>query len=462
MCGIAVTWESADRCAQMLRKMEHRGLPGEEYHRVLNTPGCPYLGHVRLPIIDITVKQNQPMFDDKIAMVFSGEIYNYLELDPAAINDTEVLFNLLRHDGPNALNAVDGMYSIVYYDFRTHQLHVLTDHLSKKPLYMDLRTNEIASEIKALNPAKYDLNRRFWNNVARFGYNPNHETAFQNIIQIPPNTHLTIDIDGAKNWDYGYINMEPLDKPTAYDAMRIIVDAVRNRLVSDVPIGFLLSGGLDSSIVCYIAKMLVNENLNVFHIDNDEATYARMMSNKLDASLISLDINPIYAIEDIMYYNESPVDLGSVVPQYLLCEAIKNEGYRVAITGDGADELFGGYTRMCKYIDPVADTQYHDVYLELPYYHCPRLDKMSMCHTVELRSPFLSKNVIRLATALNYGDRIGKNYLKSLFRYTLPDEIINRPKVPLRINEMKVDREQFKFERMSYFKNLIMRGRYSK
>lgn len=457
MCGIAVTWKGPRHCHDMLEKMKHRGLKGLVYMRVVETgQDGPFIGHVRLPIIDTNVYQDQPITNGILTMAFNGEIYNYQELYPNARNDTEALLELLTIHGPAGLDRVDGMYAIVYFDHRTKCIHILTDHLAKKPLYLNMRTYEIASEIKALNPTT-ELEPEFLHNVARFGYNPNNKTAFKDIIQIPSNCHMIMGLHRKTETITPYLNMSPLpDLPIGM----AIVRAVKNRLVSDVPISFLLSGGLDSSIVVALARMLIKDKFTTFTIDNSvDREYADLMAKAVKSEHIPLSIEETKG-EEAIYYNESPVDLGSVVPQYQLCKAVSKAGFRVVITGDGADELFGGYTRMSKYISPSADTQYHDIFYELPYYHCSRLDKMSMAHTLELRSPFLSRDVIRAALAVPYKDRIGKRVLKRAFQDIVPQEIIERKKEPLRIEEMHMDRESFKFKRISQFAELVEEGVY--
>jgi len=402
------------------------------------------------------------MCNDKIVLAFVGEIYNYKDFCGAATSDTEVLMNVLSEEGPQGLSDVDGMYAIVYLDLKTNLLHVITDHLSKKPLYFCQDTGEIASEIKPLLLShKRKFNLKYFQTVAHLGYYPGWETAFEGIIQIPPNTHMIYHPDtGQSEW---YLNFLPMS-PLKLDLYEVVETAVRNRLVADVPISFLLSGGLDSSIVCSLAAHIIDPTkMNTFSIRNGrDATYARYLARRLKTNhrllvpfITDPKPDPEEEIDNAMYYNESPVDLGSMVPQYKLCEAVKRAGFRVVITGDGADELFGGYSRMSKYIDPSADTQYHDVFIELPYYHCPRLDKMSMANTVELRSPFLSRRVIRTALSIPYERRIGKQILKDTFREIIPDCIVSRDKEPLRTDMMRLDRQMFRIERIRRFQRLV-------
>jgi len=134
------------------------------------------------------------------------------------------------------------------------------------------------------------------------------------------------------------------------------------------------------------------------------------------------------------YWNETPIDLGSVIPQYHLFEAVAKEGLRIVLSGDGADELFGGYRRINEY-----DSQGSDVFHELTYYHLPRLDKMSMAYTTELRSPFLGHDVVDFALTLPFEERKNKKILKEAFSDIVPIEIIERTKVPLKNERIKTD-----------------------
>jgi asparagine synthase (glutamine-hydrolysing) len=141
-------------------------------------------------------------------------------------------------------------------------------------------------------------------------------------------------------------------------------------------------------------------------------------------------------------WNESPIDLGSVIPQYYLFDAIRqNSDFRVVISGDGSDELFGGYRRIKEY-----DSQSSDIFDELSYYHLPRLDRMSMSHTIELRNPFLHHDIIRFALTLPLEWRTDKKILKDTFAPILPPEIVNRQKEALKNPEIKKNSLEYRYK----------------
>ena len=228
-------------------------------------------------------------------------------------------------------------------------------------------------------------------------------------------------------------------------------ESVSNRLVSkNYPISLLVSGGLDSSIVACILKEM-GAKTTWFSIENGESEYVKDLSSQLETPIKFLDYSMDSEKNGKIYvdWNESPIDLGSVIPQYHLFEAIKKESdFRIVLSGDGADELFGGYSRIHEY-----DSQRSDIFEELTYYHLPRLDKMSMAHTLELRNPFLNLDIIRFALSLPLEWRKDKKILKDTFGPMIPDSILNRKKEALKNPEIKKDKIQYRQKAISIFLN---------
>jgi asparagine synthase (glutamine-hydrolysing) len=229
-------------------------------------------------------------------------------------------------------------------------------------------------------------------------------------------------------------------------------ESVQNRLVSkNYPISLLVSGGLDSSIIAAIRAEL-KADVRWFSIENGEKEYIDILSKHLDKGVTYLD----YSMDDSLLkeiyqiWNEGPIDLGSVIPQFHLFEAVKKfGGYRIVLSGDGADELFGGYSRINEY-----DSQKSDTFDELSFYHLPRLDKMSMAHTLELRSPFLNLDIVRFALHLPLDWRKGKQILKDTFSPLLPPEVVNRKKEALKNPKIKEDKLAYRQHAVDLFLDL--------
>jgi asparagine synthase (glutamine-hydrolysing) len=232
--------------------------------------------------------------------------------------------------------------------------------------------------------------------------------------------------------------------------------STKNRLLSlDYPISILLSGGLDSSI---IGGMLLKLGADVswYTINNGpDNEYVRECENYWGIKVNQLDYtmnaeDPAFSenLKEIYFkWNESPVDMGSVIPQYLLFDAIKKgTNTRIVLSGDGADEMFGGYRRIDEY-----DSQGSDIFHELTHYHLPRLDKMSMAHTLELRNPFLNLELVQFAQQLPFELRKHKTVLKKAFKGLVPDSVIDRKKHPLKNERIVKDPLQYRIDAINYF-----------
>lgn len=424
MCGIILS-----RNPDKLDSIKHRGIQFTSISK-----GKWIYGHHRLPIQ--TLEEDswyQPikLYDGGL-LLFNGEIFNY---DKTKYNnDTEYLQKFFYHEIPfeiilPEINCWDGFWSIVI--IRGDKVTAFTDPLGKKQLYINYR-GEISSEIKGLsNGLKIDKN--FISTVNKWGYNTDNRTIYEDVKRIMPNNIYIWNnslsyseiIHEYYKWDTN------LRKESIYD---LLEESVERRLLSKkYKISTLFSGGLDSTIILYFLKKL-GADFNIYSINNGEdGEYVRLMENKWNLNINYLDVKPEnlpfeqkMKIYDI---NDSMIDLGSIIPQYYLFKDIKD---KIVLTGDGADELFGGYRRINEY-----DSQRSDVFEELPFYHLIRIDRMSMHFTIECRNPFLGHDVIRAALQLPYSERINKKILKDQFRGFIPEEILDRKKEPLKINQIK-------------------------
>lgn len=444
MCG----WVVTDRklgppIMELIGQMKHRGSKEPSY-----TSAGPWdLAHVRLPIQgDVP----QPIGDSSEygRLVYNGEIFNY---DTGGYkSDALWLYDQLISDTP-ALQRLDGFYSFAYVRWNT--LHLYTDYLAQKPVYIRYDDNErlvaAASEMRGVLSEEDLIDWRknidpFWlSTVQKFRYYPltDGRTWHKNVKTLPPATKL--EMFKGPEWRESFGPLIPRTDFKKYDndifypgetVRQELIQAIKTRIdLSDVPVSILLSGGLDSSIIYAVSKEMLGKDITTFTINNaEDQKYVSLLN---PTSLEFLEFGSV-SEETILRTNEGPVDLGSMEAQYLIGQAIRKKEFDVALSGDGADELFGGYRRIDKY-----DSQQSDVWSELVNYHLPRLDKMMMAHTVELRSPYLARPVVETALGLPYKWRTNKNILKWAFKDILPPEIIARKKEPLKVKEVREDKE---------------------
>lgn len=419
MCGILITKRPVNPGV-----IGHRGTEVKQIGFCNTGQGTQrglILTHTRLPIQTVGGdKWGQPIqLQDGGYLLYNGEIFNCPDWYQ---NDVEYLWDLFNHkttkEAADIANRWDGFWAIV----RIHPngvMEAFTDPLGKKQLYYN-SLGEICSEIRPIVPDLDKFNPVYRSQVMKWGYHIGNETPWLDVNRVIPghihfwNTEGKVTVEQS-----AYFRWQPLEgKP---NLEQLMFDAVLRRVqtLGEHRPGVLLSGGLDSSIVAdFLASFC--SRADYYYIDNEEGKYAQEMAQRLDVELIPLEYNPEEAnLEDIYKWNETPIDLGSVVPQHLLMEATAKKGNRVVFTGDGADELFGGYSRAKEY-----DSQHSDIFDELPYYHLPRLDRASMRYTVELRNPFLSHDIVRYALFHTPRlSRINKSVLRGTFGRYLPSEI---------------------------------------
>jgi len=415
----------------MQSEITHRGI---RQNQVEVTTDC-WLGHTRLPIQGLDSKWDHP-FINKKGNIFSGvgEFFDFREKpgESEAENDFDVFIKYYEKMGDRAFARFDGFWSFIAYNNDSQNFYIYTDFLAKKPLYyrcLKPDTYAVSSEIKPLMTLDdVTADELYFSTVAKWGYCMDNRTPYKEITKIPANTCMAIRLGRTPSF---YQYMVPLAPKTKYNIRERIVKAVERRMISDIPVAILCSGGLDSTIILKIVQG-ITDNYHVFTVPNGtDAEFVPYLEIPPD-KLTTLNLGTLDLIYNSLYWNESPVDLGSVLPQYALSCAIKKEGYNVVLSGDGADELFGGYGRARKY-----DSQYSDIFHELVFYHLPRLDKLMMANTIELRCPFLSRDIVEGAMAIVREQRTEKQFLKKLFPDLVPKEIRDRDKEPLKITELR-------------------------
>ena len=370
MCGITgFNWNDKKLINKITKELSHRG---PEYQGSYNNQNIS-LGHRRLSIIDLSDAGKQPMStaDNNLKIVFNGEIFNYEELKKDLIkkghsfksnSDTEVLINGYSEYGKNILNKVNGQFSFAIYDKIKNKLFLARDQLGINPLYYywDKKKFIFASEIKAIIPAldKLEFDQEQLNNYFIYGYTNSSNSIFKNIYKLAPGSYMEFNLDKNKfkinsyfEFKYKYKNNEP----TYEEFLKLFEESVKSRLISDVPIGAFLSGGVDSSAVVAIASKY-KKNLNTFSVSFDvdkfdESKYSKEISKKFKTKHRILKFNSKKlrsTIKKLVYHYDEPFGDPSAVPTFILSDFAKKH-VTVSLSGDGADELFGGYTTYKNY-----------------------------------------------------------------------------------------------------------------
>jgi asparagine synthase (glutamine-hydrolysing) len=374
MCGIAGIVDSnsgspIDRelIHRMCERIVHRG-PDDEGIFVKSGTG---LGMRRLSIIDVAGGQ-QPVFneDSSAWIVFNGEIYNFPDLRPEleakghsfrTHSDTEVILHLYEEMGSDCVQKLRGMFAFAIYDERNRKLLIARDRLGKKPLHYALHNGRLlfASEIKSIleiAPELAEVNVRALWQYMNLGYIADPATAFKHIHKLPPGHLLEFErgeIKIRQYWDVPqYSTFDPGTEEECLEQLeQRLEEAVRIRLISEVPLGAMLSGGTDSSIVVALMARLTSGPVKTFTIgfeqaDFNEAEYARMVADRFGTDHHELILRPnvIETLETLTHSLEEPFGDSSMLPTYYI-SCLARQHVTVALSGDGGDELFAGYDR---------------------------------------------------------------------------------------------------------------------
>jgi len=369
MCGICGIYGFTDRTLikQMTTSLVHRG-PDASGVFVDNSI-C--LGHRRLSIIDLSMRGKQPMFneDESVAIVFNGEIYNYKELREQLIacghkfkseTDTEVIIHGYEEYGLEIASKLNGDFAFAIWDSNIKQLYIARDYAGIKPLYyyIDGKNVLFASEIKSIlcyKKVKREVDREALNSFLTFRYVPGEKTLFKGIQKLIPGHYLVVSKEGVKIQKYWDLDLSrTLKKSTVCWAQEIqtsLRDAVDRRLMSDVPLGAFLSGGLDSSFVVGLMKQIGVKDVKTFSVgfENkkfDETKYARLAAENLGTEHheLYIDSSAVKNLPNVIWHLDEPIADAAAVPTYMLSQFARKK-VTVALTGEGADELFAGYSK---------------------------------------------------------------------------------------------------------------------
>ncbi len=373
MCGIAGYMnltgnpvESGDKIplALMCDSIKHRG-PDEWGMQVV---GPSALGMTRLSIIDLsTGKQPISNEDDSVWIVFNGEIYNFHALKAALLQkgykfktgtDTEVILHLYQEHGLSCLDHLEGMFAFAIYDKNQKRLLIARDRMGEKPLHYAIVNNHLVfcSEIKgilAFPGFKKEVDSFALRQYMALEYVPAPRSIFAGINKLPPASYLLVENGQIKTKTYWQIPRQEnqMGEREALTRLKELLDeSIKLRLISDVPLGVFLSGGIDSSIITAMAAKHVSHKLQTFSIgfeeaSFDESTHAQAVADHIGTkhTMMRFKADDIVAsLSKIWEYLDEPLADASIIPTYLLSKMTK-EHVTVALSGDAGDELLGGY-----------------------------------------------------------------------------------------------------------------------
>ncbi len=370
MCGICgFTWRDEPLVSKMNDAITHRG-PDQD--GTYAADGIS-LGHRRLSIIDLSDHGRQPMQneDGNVQLAFNGEIYNYQDLKPelerrghqfASNTDSEVIIHAYEEYGTDCVNKLRGMFAFAIWDAPKQQLFVARDRIGIKPLYYYIHNGKLifASEIKAIleNPdVPRELNHQALYDYIGFEFVAAPMTMFRDIMKLPAGHHLVHRNGETKIERYWDLSLKPntdnLTYEDAVDQQRELLDyAVKSHLMSDVPLGVFLSGGLDSSALVAMMRRHIPGRLQTFTIGYPdksfgELEYAKQVADVFETDhqvlIIDDDLKADYVEKALWHLDEPMTDLSSV-PLFLVCEQAKKH-VTVCLSGEGGDESYAGYDR---------------------------------------------------------------------------------------------------------------------
>ena len=404
MCGIVgvVNHGGEPVAPELLRRMValigHRGPDASGIYTDVSGSGASVgLAHARLSILDLSGGQ-QPMSnaDRSLWITFNGEIFNYLELRDELIrkghafathSDTEVILRMYEEKGEECVRDFNGQWAFAIWDVKRRRLFLSRDRVGVRPLFYAERGGVLvfASEIKSIlsHPGvERSIDLEALDQVFTFWHALPPRTMFKGIAELPPGHSMTVE-DGKlgvrRYWglDYSRVDDRMREDDCADRLLELLGDATRIRLRSDVPVGAYLSGGLDSSVITALVKRCSQTRLRTFSVafedpEFDESAFQRDVIDFLQTDHQSIrcsysDINTVFP--EVIWHTEKPILRAAPAPLYLLSRLVREHGYKVVLTGEGADEFLGGY----------------DIYKEAKIRRFCAVDPDSRCRPILLR-----------------------------------------------------------------------------
>jgi asparagine synthase (glutamine-hydrolysing) len=478
MCGIcgviAKTKIDRDDILNMTRTLKHRG-PDNINIEVFDNLG---LGHARLSVIDLSSSASQPMSneDDSIWLVYNGENYTFREYRKVLLNkghkfksntDSEVILHLYEEYGMDFVSCLRGMFAIAILDLRKDKLILLRDRVGIKPLfyYHDGSKFLFASEIKAIMQYPGIIKNMDLESLQTYfslGYIPGKNSIYDKIKKLPPAHVLTFhehNVEIKRYWSLPEIIIFKDENSAREELESLLLESVKMQMISDVPLGVLLSGGLDSSLVASIMASKSDRPIKTFSISFNEEEYneiehARNVARHIQSEHFEykVELEKSEIIEDLLYYYDEPFADSSAIPTYYVSKMAKEE-VSVVLSGDGGDELFAGYNWydwMLKYavlgrIPQNARKLLSDISNSIPLQfkgkHFMGVLKLDEFDTFFERTSLFSISELKLLLRnecsgdfyqqyksyyYNSGDSLLKRLTRTDFNYYLPDDVLTK------------------------------------
>ncbi len=362
MCGIYFNsaFVSNKLLNKTLENVKYRGPDNKDILRVAN---CT-LAHLRLSIIDLDSRSNQPMSKNNISIVFNGEIYNFLEIKDELLSlgcefltqsDTEVIIEAYRYWGISCLKKFNGMFAFVILDLSLNKVFVCRDRLGVKPIFYNLDNNNLqVASLSSMIISNKNINKESIQLYTSFGYIPTPYTVYDNIFKLESGNYLEWDLKNKVYSNKSYWSLKKDDNLKKDinndDLKKLLIDCVKIRQISDVKIGSFLSSGVDSVFVSLLSKKLNNSFGSAFTIGFkekklDETPKASILADKIGVDHFSRSLDKddlLISLENFIKAFDEPFSDSAALPSILLSKLYKKK-MTVALSGDGGDELFYGY-----------------------------------------------------------------------------------------------------------------------
>lgn len=353
---------------KMIQLLKHRGPDASGFY----TDNRVGLGHARLSIIDLAGGQ-QPMHneDRSLWITFNGEIFNYIELKEDLLqkghkfttrSDTEVILHLFEEKGEDCVRYLNGQWALAIWDTKTRKLFLSRDRLGVRPLFYTVTDQAFifGSEIKAIfahADVKREIDLYALDQIFTFWFTLPPRTIFKDILELPPGHSLTVENRNIRVWSHWQLDYAESTKAAnkeedyADRLLELLIDATRIRLRSDVPVGAYLSGGLDSTLITALIKKFTDTPLKTFSVSFDDPEFDESAYQKEVIHFLKTDHREIFCsyqdigriFPEVIWHTEKPILRTAPAPLYLLSKLVRDNGYKVVLTGEGSDEMLGGY-----------------------------------------------------------------------------------------------------------------------